>query len=315
VAHADDFPRAALAGIADEIGDLITDCLPQLSGAKAGVRPASRRAGARAASSAPAPARAKPEVIDTFEVWTLDTRSLSARTTRTRARGAAGRRHGAAGLKHVSHGARSNATGVKGKAASLKGNAAGAKLVAAGAKGEAAGAKSEAACAKRGASGVKGGVASVEGPSLVGLARRTGRWHHQVKIDDRAVAFARSTEPEASGARLRGLFVSPLALKVDEAITWIDERERRASAGARASGGTRAAGVGRGAGADPLVRLLVVLSHQVHAFWLLEEASGSSGVLIIDAPPGFAPPGRRTLLGERAFFDLLLRHRPCRGLA
>src|SRR5262245_20890226 len=85
---------------------------------------------------------------------------------------------------------------------------------------------------------------------LAQLARQTGRWHHQIKIDGKAQAFARSMPlgPDAANWSLRELFRSEIAGKIDEAIAWVD---------------TNVTG-------DPLVRLLVAPAYQLHAFWLKE---------------------------------------------
>ena len=138
------------------------------------------------------------------------------------------------------------------------------------------------------------------GPTLRSLARATGRWHHQLKIGGRATAFARTSGSrlELDRVTLRGLFVSPLAQKIDDAIKWIDEHESEAGGGAR----------------DPVVRLLVVPSRHLHAFWLFDEREGTSEVFVFDPPP--RPGGVRggVLLGEREFLESVRRVRPVRGL-
>ncbi|MCA1615783.1 MAG: hypothetical protein LC800_17115 [Acidobacteria bacterium] len=137
--------------------------------------------------------------------------------------------------------------------------------------------------------------------ALNALARSTGRWHHQIRVGGSAAAFARSAgqKLKLDGASLRGLFVSPLARKVEEAVGWIDANERDERDGGR----------------DPLVRLLVVPSRQLHAFWLLDERGGTSEVLIVDAPARFDAAGRgRRLLGEQEFLEMVRRSRPVRGL-
>lgn len=221
MAHADKVSRAALASLAEEIGEL-------LDGAELGeeIAPASLAEVAGGATEA-----WSAELVETFAVWTLDARAL------TRGRGAAKK----------------------------------------------SGAKKSAAKSDR----------------LSAHARATGRWHHQIRVGGIAAAFARSSgaKLELDSASPSGLFVSPLAGKVEEAIDWIDENEPEGRDGAR----------------DPVVRLLVVPSHQLHAFWLLDEGEGTSEALVIDAPARFGAPARR-LLGEGEFLELLRRSRPVRGL-
>lgn len=139
-----------------------------------------------------------------------------------------------------------------------------------------------------------------KGNSLRAFARPTGRWHHQIKVGGRAAAFARSSGPrlKLDSASLRGLFVSPLARKIEAAIDWIDENEPEERDGVR----------------DPVVRLLVVPSHQLHAFWLFDEREGTSEVFVVDAPPRLDATGRGGLIDEREFLDLLRRSRAVRGL-
>lgn len=143
--------------------------------------------------------------------------------------------------------------------------------------------------------------AGAAGGSLRAAARETGRWHHQIKVGGRAAAFARSSGAQLGldHVSLRGLFVSPLAEKIEEAVGWIDANEPG----------------GRGGARDPVVRLLVVPSHQLHAFWLFDEREGTSEVLVIDAPARLAPAGPRRLLGEGEFLELLRGARPVRGLS
>ena len=242
MAHADKVERAALAALAEEIGELLDGAelteaaRPAPASAKGPRRAGARAAGERAASAeAAGEGEAKPaELVETFAVWTLDARSLSP----PRGRGAAKK------------------------------------------------------------SGAKKSVA--KGDSLRALARPTGRWHHQIKVGGRAAAFARSSGArlKLDSASLRGLFVSPLARKVEAAIDWIDENEPEDRDGVR----------------DPVVRLLVVPPYQLHAFWLLDEREGTSEVFVVDAPPRLDAPGRARLIDEREFLELLRRSRPVRGL-
>lgn len=101
--------------------------------------------------------------------------------------------------------------------------------------------------------------ASVDVPDV---AERTNRWH-QVRFDGRAEMFVRSALAGAHPPilELRELFLSRIAEKIDRAIDAVEPFP-----------------------GDLLVRLLILPSHQVHAFWLYFEGSDSSQVLVLDAP-------------------------------
>ena len=150
-------------------------------------------------------------------------------------------------------------------------------------------------------SGAKKPAAAAEAGALNALASATGHWHHQIKVGGRAAAFARSSGPKLKldSASLSGLYVSPLALKIEEAVVWIDGNE--------AAGGD--------GGRDPVVRLLIVPSYQLHVFWLLDERENTSEVVVVDAPAGFdAPAQGGRLIGEVEFFEFLRRNTPIQGL-
>lgn len=101
--------------------------------------------------------------------------------------------------------------------------------------------------------------------NLTELAHETGRWHHQVKVAGVPASFARSTPlgPAPDHWRVNAFFDSPIARKIDQAITWIDENVKN----------------------DPLVRLLVAPSYHLHAFWLVKD--GVNTVVVADMPPNF----------------------------
>ena len=163
------------------------------------------------------------------------------------------------------------------------------------------------------------------GGDLTQLARATGRWHHQIKVDKKAVGFARSACEGEADFEVRQIYLSELAKYVDEAITWIDDYEAKNPYDAEA---------------DPVVRLLTVPAYQVHAFWLCrpgaeentwaatseaaaqvaqaapraEQAAprsesgawadgGQSKVLVIDAPPHLEGLRPNTLLSSKEFLE------------
>jgi hypothetical protein len=99
------------------------------------------------------------------------------------------------------------------------------------------------------------------------LAHNTGRWHSQVRIDGKAVLFARSIllGPTLKDWQVKELFEGALAPAIEKAIDWVD----------------RDANVG----GDPLVRLLDVPAYNTHAFWLVREKAEDE-IVVAYHPPG-----------------------------
>jgi len=60
---------------------------------------------------------------------------------------------------------------------------------------------------------------------LSALVRRSGIWHHQLKVNGAPTGFARSKPlgPTPESWSVREIFWSPLAKRIDEAIDWIDD--------------------------------------------------------------------------------------------
>jgi len=105
---------------------------------------------------------------------------------------------------------------------------------------------------------------------LSDLVKPTGRRHHQLKYNKKALAYARSlVEKEET---LCQLFATKLAPKIQDAIEWLDEREDEF------------------AGATWRVRLVTVPTYHTHAFLIqqLENGSnvstGDSYILVVSAP-------------------------------
>jgi hypothetical protein len=128
-------------------------------------------------------------------------------------------------------------------------------------------------------------------PELANLAENTGAWHHQIKVDGQARFVARSTMPEGNPAMLQlmELSPSPLAERIDNAITWTDENVQD----------------------DAEVRLLLVPAFNLTAFWFV--GGPMSRVLVVDAPlyPGEVPMDR--LLASKEFIELLHSLPPIKG--
>lgn len=125
------------------------------------------------------------------------------------------------------------------------------------------------------------------------LARQTGRWHHQIKIDGKAESFARSVPlgPDAANWSVRELFQSEVAQKIDEAIDWIDSNVT----------------------GDPLVRLLIVPAYHLHAFWLKE--GDASRVLVVDMPASFTRPQYNKLYTSKEFLEALTEEQHVIGIS
>jgi len=129
------------------------------------------------------------------------------------------------------------------------------------------------------------GADAVTKPSmdLSQLARQTGRWHHQIKIDGKPEAFARSMPlgPKAADWSVRQLFTSRIAKRLDEAIDWVD----------------------RNVQGDPLVRLLLVPPWHLHTFWLVEDRE--SRILVVDIPLSYTKLQYRKLYTSKEVLETL----------
>jgi len=122
----------------------------------------------------------------------------------------------------------------------------------------------------------------------------TGRWHHQVRYEGQAQAFARSVSDDSPGSEgflVTQLFASHIAQKIDKAIDWVDQN---------VSG-------------DPLVRLVIIPAFHLHAFWLMERKRESQ-ILVIDMPHSFKHLSYKTLYPTKEFLTLLSRESHVQGL-
>ena len=116
------------------------------------------------------------------------------------------------------------------------------------------------------------------------FAIQTGRWHHQIRVDFRTQAYARSRPlgVDPSSWRITEVFKSELAKRIDASITWVDQNLE----------------------GDPLVRLLTIPAYHLTAFWLVEETENQ--VIIVDAPAYYgALETDHQVLTQKVFFDNL----------
>lgn len=138
-----------------------------------------------------------------------------------------------------------------------------------------------------------------QGSDAFSMPKSIDRWHHQIRQGGTATGYARSAgaQPDAEG--LREVVGSELAARIDAAITVLDDLEKKDTALAEE---------------DWVVRLLVIPAYQVHAFWLVNEASQTSRVLIIDGPAQLERVARQELISLESLIDLLRAAPPAAGL-
>lgn len=121
------------------------------------------------------------------------------------------------------------------------------------------------------------------------LAKPSGQWHLQVKSDNTAIAYARSSNlgSEPTDWSVDGIFQSKLAQKFDQAIGWIDENI---------------------SDDNILVRLLIIPAYQIHALWLLDESdTNNQQIVVIDAPQEYGfniPPEFESQNAEKFLYRL-----------
>lgn len=118
---------------------------------------------------------------------------------------------------------------------------------------------------------------------LTQLAKPTGRWHHQIKLNDQFTSYARSITagPDASDWSVVGVFESSTAAKIDDAITWID---------ANISG-------------NYTVHLLTVPAYSIDSFWLIDNADQK--IVIISAPNEYSILKPQQAYSSEQFLDAL----------
>ena len=138
------------------------------------------------------------------------------------------------------------------------------------------------------------GVDAVTKPNidLAQLARQTGQWQHQIKIDGKPEVFARSMPlgPNSADWSVRALSKSHIAERIDEAIAWVDSNVQ----------------------SDPLVRLLFVPAWHLHALWLVEDEK--SHILVVDMPWSFTKLQYGKLYIAKEFLETLAQEQHIIGI-
>jgi hypothetical protein len=144
-------------------------------------------------------------------------------------------------------------------------------------------------------------AAAVKKPpaDLGSVLRPAGTWHHQIRRGGTASAVARSAQSGLGGDdfTVQNSFESPIAGRIDEAITWVDKKVK-----------------GR-----TTVRLLVIPAYFVHAFGI--ERAGATKpaerytAVLIDQPPGFTKLQTEKEYPLAEFLKLLAQEKPAATLA
>jgi hypothetical protein len=144
------------------------------------------------------------------------------------------------------------------------------------------------------------GFRSEEGKDLLELAENTRRWHHQVKLNGKSLACARSgpAEDDETRGSLHRLWVTSLAASIDRALDRVENDKRIRDA----------------VGENPLVRLLVVPAYQVNALWLIDERARTSHVLVLDFPRRFDKLESDNPLTSREFLERLRKQPKAIGI-
>jgi len=119
-------------------------------------------------------------------------------------------------------------------------------------------------------------------PDLLHLANRIGLWHHQIRVNGKAIAYLHA--PSSSSAS-SALFVSPVAAVIDKEFAWIKNSVH----------------------GNFLVRLLEIPAYHVVTFWMIDELNSISKVLVISSLVKFIAEHER-ILTSREFLEGLRNH-------
>ena len=100
---------------------------------------------------------------------------------------------------------------------------------------------------------------------LAKLATNSRRWHHQIKSAGEDLAYATSAplKEKSTSYSMKGIFRSSLATKISRQFDWIAKNLDK----------------------ELIIRLLMIPSHQVVAFWILGKDEHQ--ILVVKAPAGY----------------------------
>jgi hypothetical protein len=126
---------------------------------------------------------------------------------------------------------------------------------------------------------------------LVQLVRNMDRWHHQLRIDGRTEANARTARSDGprSGWKMTRLTASGKTEQIDNAIDWLEANAQDAY----------------------LVRLLEIPAYQAEAFWLQKDSQ--SFLLLVHIPPAYAAVEYHRLYPAAEFLSILSQMPPAKG--
>jgi hypothetical protein len=141
------------------------------------------------------------------------------------------------------------------------------------------------------------------------LVRPTDRRHHQVRVDQKPIAFSRTIISQQE--TVSQFFISKLAEDIQKAMAWIDDYEKKNPDYSNT---------------DPLVRLLTIPEYNLTAFWIyklrrpkswtsiFKKPKRESNVLIISAPSELEKLKKEVFLNTRQFLQAFAGHSPIAGL-
>lgn len=128
---------------------------------------------------------------------------------------------------------------------------------------------------------------------LSALARPSGYWHHQLRTNGVATHTAVSMKPGFGPEHeMEQVFVSPLAGRIDTAITWVDKQVK-----------------GKGT-----VRLLVIPAYYTHALLVVRPDDTLEAVLV-DQPEQYSHLQHETVYPLADFLKRLAKETPAESLA
>lgn len=143
-----------------------------------------------------------------------------------------------------------------------------------------------------------------EQKGLRDLAKQVG-WHHQIRVNDDSVGFARSSTPpnENTTSSVGGIFMTDLARKIDQAFIWANEN----------------AGTDERLSDDKTARMLTVPAYLIDALWFLDESAdaqaGSNGyIYLISLPPDIKRLQQSEFISADDFVEALRHESPGMGL-
>ncbi len=128
---------------------------------------------------------------------------------------------------------------------------------------------------------------------LGSLAKKTGRWYHQIKNAEVVKGYMETQPlgPNPEDWEILGVFRSKVANYIEDAIHWIDENIEDD---------------------DTEVRILDLPSYDTFAFWLV--GNKSQKIVVITAPDEYGFKLGSKIYSPKKFLDTLRSHRHIQGI-